>query len=272
MKFVVSKIEWVTDGKRIPGLPKEMTIEINDDDLDWEDLDSLVVDAASDRAGYLIAGADVKACAETAPDSFDALAFNERKPTKAKVHRTDVTTAIENLGRATCRTLKKNAERAVKVAKPEVMRISFQMRDLDPQVEPSHLTRKVDDWVTRGSRFIYILETDADILFLDSAQSAFARAKTCERGGRAYARLNNISKVLYVGSSSSLGRRFREHLGYGARGTYALHLSHWARSLFINISLVAARYPAEVDPEVLGLMEDQLWDTLEPMFGRRGRR
>ena len=270
MKFVLRKITWDTDGERIPGLPKKMDVEIDDGNLDSDDVASLVVDAATDQIGWCIADAEVKACVDTAPVGFDACAFNRGKP--KKIHRMDSFAAFDELGASTSTSLKKSAERILKVAKPEVCRIDFDTRSLDPTLEPYELMRKVDEWVGGGGRFIYLLETDADIAFLDSARVAFSDAKTHERDGRAYARLNDVNKVLYVGSSSSLGRRFREHLGYGARGTYALHLSHWARHLFIRITLVVARYPVGMDPEVLGLMEDQLWDTLRPMFGRRGRR
>jgi hypothetical protein len=270
MKFVLSKIKWDTDHKRIPGLPKEMTIEIDDDNLDYDDIASLVVDTATDIKGWCIADADVKACVETAPDGFDAVAFNEGKPTP--VAPVDSTTAIGRLATSTGRSLKKNAELVLKVAKPEVLRIDFYTSCLDPESEPYDLTRKVDEWVGRGSRFIYVLETDSEMM-LTRARDIFQGVKSHERDRRAYARLNDVNKVLYVGSSSSLGRRFREHLGYGARGTYALHLSHWARNLIpMRLFFTAARYPPGVDSQLLGLMEDQLWDTLRPMFGRRGRR
>jgi len=270
MKFAVRKINWDTDGEHVPGLPKKMDVDLDDDKLDWDDVASLVVDAATDQTGYCIVDAEVKAYVDTAPPGFDARAFNQGKP--KKVNRMDSFAAFDELGASTSISLKKSAARILNVAKPEVWRIDFDMRSLDPMLEPDELMRKVDEWVGGGGRFIYVLETDADISFLDSARVAFSEAKIHERDGRAYARLNDVNKVLYVGSSSSLGRRFREHLGYGARGTYALHMCQWARHLFIRVSLVAARYPVGMDPEILGLMEDQLWDTLRPMFGRRGRR
>jgi hypothetical protein len=270
MRFALQKIKWDTEGERIPDLPKKMDIEIDDNDLDSDDVASLVVNAATDQIGWLVEDAEVKAYVDTAPPGFDARAFN--KGTAKKPHRIESIAAFDDLGSSTCISLKRKAEQLLKVAKPEVMRIEFEPRNLDPELEPVEVTKKIDEWVSRGDRYIYILEADSDLM-LDRAWAAFSDAKSRERDGRAYARLNQTNKVLYVGSSSSLGRRFREHLGYGARATYALHICQWARGLFpMSLFLIAARYPAEVDPELLGLMEDQLWDTLRPMFGRRGRR
>ena len=178
-----------------------------------------------------------------------------------------------NLAAHTHHALQTLSEAVRDVPKPVVTSIQFNTNILDPDNEPKDLTASVDKWVQKGHRFIYLLAVDAAPDVLPAVRDRFSNAKNHEFGGRAYARLNEPrTKQLYVGSSSSLGRRFREHLGYGARGTYALHLAHWSRDLHLTLQLTAARYPPSVREQLIGALEDQLWEILRPMFGRQGRR
>ena len=64
--------------------------------------------------------------------------------------------------------------------------------------------------------------------------------------------------------------RFKGHLGYGAKGTFALQLAHWAQELNLELDFVCAEYPQEIPSEVLQALEDTLWNTLK--LGRRGQR
>ena len=73
-------------------------------------------------------------------------------------------------------------------------------------------------------------------------------------------------------SSYNLLKRLKEHLGYGAKDTYALQLAHWAREMNLDIEVVCAEYPEGIGQEILQTLEDTLWETLKPMFGRKGQR
>lgn len=107
---------------------------------------------------------------------------------------------------------------------------------------------------------------------LAAAARAYAAAKDND-GDRAWARLNDhVGDSFYVGSSQSIAKRVAEHLGYGARQTYALHLRHWARDLGLTLDLVCAQYPDDTPLPVLQALEDALWQARRPMFGRQGRR
>jgi hypothetical protein len=100
-------------------------------------------------------------------------------------------------------------------------------------------------------------------------------AHDAREGGRAnrkYARLFGPNCVLYVGGSSSLRTRFRQHLGYGNKAVYAMQLAHWASVIDIPVRFTVARYALTVSVEVLGALEDQLWTQLRPMMGRQGRK
>ncbi len=91
-------------------------------------------------------------------------------------------------------------------------------------------------------------------------------------GARAYARFNVQSPYLYVGGSQHIAQRTKEHLGFGSAKTYALHLAHWSPGLRLALRLTCARYSNDVNSDLTQALEDALWDSLKPMFGRRGRR
>ena len=91
-------------------------------------------------------------------------------------------------------------------------------------------------------------------------------------GTRNYARLNEASKFLYVGSSHSLPNRIREHLGFGYHQTYAMNLAHWAPELGLQLQLHTALYPQDSSQEAIQALEDCLWKNLKPMLGRQGQR
>jgi hypothetical protein len=159
------------------------------------------------------------------------------------------------------------------IPSPELMQLRFNTGAFVPDNEPKPLTSEVDQWVKKECRFIYVLMANSAPEHLARIHDLYSDAKTRERGDRAYARLNSQpSTYIYVGSSASIGRRFREHLGYGARRTYALHLAFWAHDLPMDLELSAARYPPTASEALVGVLEDQLWDSLKPMFGRQGRR
>jgi hypothetical protein len=177
------------------------------------------------------------------------------------------------LAAQTSATLEKLSAAVGAISLPTTFSLDFCSQILDPDSEPTDVTRAVDGWTKKGHRYIYYLTASIDSAQLQIVHRAYAEAKNHELDGRAFARLNEPpSQTFYVGSSASLGRRFREHLGYGARGTYALHLAQWARTLNLEMQLSAASYPAAVDENMIGVLEDELWERLKPMFGRKGRR
>ena len=64
----------------------------------------------------------------------------------------------------------------------------------------------------------------------------------------------------------------REHLGSGAKSTYALNLKYWIPD---NTDIEILIYKASVPQSslnhmnLLELMEQALWDKLKPMMGKR---
>lgn len=138
--------------------------------------------------------------------------------------------------------------------------------------ENLNLPAEVSNWVNRSKSCLYFFRCTPGDVDLARIRTDFLGAKSCTENVRCYPRLNQNSSTLYVGSSQSMANRLREHLGYGARGTYALQLVHWARDADVELDFVCAKYPKDTSPEVLQTLEDTLWQELAPMFGRQGRK
>jgi hypothetical protein len=115
------------------------------------------------------------------------------------------------------------------------------------------------DKIDKAIYFIEQTDGDPEKTFLE-----FTRYK--EMKERACAKLNAPSKVMYVGSSTTVVRkRIEQHLGQGHKGTYALHLSHWYSG---NYKVTVRQY--DVSDDVLQIIEDDLSDRLKPAFGKQG--
>jgi hypothetical protein len=123
----------------------------------------------------------------------------------------------------------------------------------------------------KGLPYVYTLSISEDNQ-LDAIRESFSKAKAQEKNGRAYARLNKKpSYCFYVGSSFDFSKRYKEHIGYGAKATYALHLAHWAQDFpSLQLTLAYAEYQQGTEQDLLQALEDALWEKLQPMFGRQG--
>jgi hypothetical protein len=130
---------------------------------------------------------------------------------------------------------------------------------------------EVRDWAGGSRLCLYYFDCITPEADLAAVEHAFTHAKTRAKKARAYPRLNSLSSCLYVGSSQSLAKRLGDHLGYGASGTYALQLQYWARPLSLRVELVCAKYADATPYSVVQTLEDALWESKAPMFGRQGR-
>jgi hypothetical protein len=134
------------------------------------------------------------------------------------------------------------------------------------------LIQEVSKWAGQSKACLYYFECRSPSIDLAEVERVFADAKAHETNDRAYPRLNISGKCFYVGSSQSVAKRLTEHLGYGAKKTYALQLIHWSRPLSLHLELVCAKYPESTPSDVVQTLEDTLWKTKAPMFGRQGRK
>lgn len=139
---------------------------------------------------------------------------------------------------------------------------------------PSQALTGVEDWLKTApvdAAYLYQFSV-APSVDVQALHQAFSQAKTRKVGNRAYARLQAPSSVLYVGSSSSLLARIKQHLGYGPQRTYAMQLSLWLPDLDAQLELSVWRFSPTTPKAVLQAIEDSLWAQQKPMLGRQGAR
>lgn len=121
--------------------------------------------------------------------------------------------------------------------------------------------------------------TKGPVIYEISACSSEAAQELTERfehAGKDYKlpRRNDVdqSQVIYVGSSKSIANRLSQHLLFGHRGTYALHLSTWCPPGQFAISVEVQAPSGPITQHILQDAEDALWEHCQPLFGRRGAR
>lgn len=141
---------------------------------------------------------------------------------------------------------------------------------LDLNGEEPDLIRKVREWASASGVYLYVITRESSDPPNEAVSRAFAEAKATSL--RAYARLNEPSSCVYVGSSEKVHQRLKEHLGFGAMGTYSLQLAEWSAPFNLHLRFSCAQYSAATPSRALQALEDALWSHMKPMFGRRGAR
>ena len=76
--------------------------------------------------------------------------------------------------------------------------------------------------------------------------------------------------ALYVGSSKKFPSRFSEHLGRTSGDkTYSMRLRLWAAEVPVDVHLSVWLFNSNIEPGVIELLEQGLWDSKSPMLGKR---
>jgi len=85
-------------------------------------------------------------------------------------------------------------------------------------------------------------------------------------------RNNNVadSRTVYVGSSQDIGSRLQQHLHTCADGTYALKLHLWCPDAVNSLKIEVTPVRGVTDASLIQDIEDALWATSRPMFGKFG--
>jgi hypothetical protein len=89
-----------------------------------------------------------------------------------------------------------------------------------------------------------------------------------------YSRMNGEhgdTNTLYVGRSRTLRARLRQHFGTGNQGIYSLHLQRWATAIDAEVSIYIMKF-RDADNLLVQAVEDGLWASLKPAFGRKGEK
>jgi hypothetical protein len=153
----------------------------------------------------------------------------------------------------------------------EIKTWRFNTEALEPASKIPDLIAEVALWADKNNVYLYTLRIITENYDIEKFNKSFSNAKKLKKDNLAYTRFNNKkSQYLYVGRSSNLSQRLREHMGYGAKGTYALHLAYWANAFNLEIEFQCAKYKAGLASDVYQVLEDTLWQEMSPMFGRKG--
>lgn len=83
-----------------------------------------------------------------------------------------------------------------------------------------------------------------------------------------------LSDILYVGSSTTdFKTRIKNHLGTEGTRVYSLHLCKWDNCLEYDLKIFAYEVISESDETIerfiVEILEQQFWDKLSPIFGKR---
>jgi len=76
--------------------------------------------------------------------------------------------------------------------------------------------------------------------------------------------------ILYVGGSEDIRRRMKEHIGTASAQTYAMNLQRWCPNFDGLVTVKVQAFSPSASRECRQDIEDALWDSLKPIFGKRG--
>lgn len=83
--------------------------------------------------------------------------------------------------------------------------------------------------------------------------------------------IKTCGNILYVGKTErNFPKRFKEHLGFGNKKTFALNLLHWRTDLGSQLELNFARVDRNQVSSLQGV-ESAMHYVLRPLLGRSGR-
>ena len=126
---------------------------------------------------------------------------------------------------------------------------------------------------SESSYYLYL------IYFVEDNSSIHAAARSSFENYRKKNSQNKLSRFnanhppsrnIYVGTSQDLRSRFRSHLGYGqGKSTWGLYLRHWASRIESEIQIDYFKFKTIPECDI-ALVESVIWDSLRPMFGKKG--
>jgi hypothetical protein len=173
------------------------------------------------------------------------------------------------LSRETSVSLRQRADAAEQTIPNDHHRWVIDLQSLPVERRDSSLLNEVQIWDTKQTPCLYVIEGPESESEAQRAHAALLLFK--QRNERAMPRLNPPSPCWYIGSSRNVTKRLAEHLGYGPKQTYALHLRHWGAALPFTLSIICVQYPDTATYTAVQDHEDYLWESRRPMFGRQGR-
>lgn len=139
------------------------------------------------------------------------------------------------------------------------------------------LKKHIDKIPKSNNPLIYVLQVQSSKKLqklIENYHSA-NKLKTKNKDRVNLSRYNKtLSDVLYVGSSTTdFKTRIKNHLGTEGTRVYSLHLCKWDNCLEYDLKIFAYEVISESDETIerfiVEILEQQFWDKLSPIFGKR---
>jgi len=192
------------------------------------------------------------------------------------LEQNDIKQAIQAY-RETATQATETAERAVL---PEPAVVKFCTSAITPEYakEMSHSIQTGKRKEDLGSEFVYVFSI-ADSCEVGSQEliAAFEEGRRMQMredhpGKKNLCQPNGLpvrSRAIYVGRSYSPRERFKQHLLESAGGTYAIHFQSWSSELHLHVEFFCYQFRG-LGNHAAQVLEDGLWDHLQPLLGKRG--
>jgi hypothetical protein len=179
---------------------------------------------------------------------------------------------VEEIKETTIRDLQSIIEGIRNIRLQGMLSYSFNTKEIqDPQFVDKLLNKIQKDIDHSKFKYIYTFFLVGNFP-ISSAYEIYNNAKSEKKAGRAYARLNEESYCLYVGSSNDLVHRIKQHMGFGPKGTFAMQLCHWCEHAALDVNLRIYAFANSISSDAFQTFEDGVWNSLKPMLGRQGKR
>jgi len=192
--------------------------------------------------------------------------------------QSDLTASIQAYERVAHESIAK----AKGVLLPSPTTLPFSTKGLSEEriVELSRSVPTKGNKADQGAEFIYVFRlSSSNTISPSEILSAFNAARAFQESGDYEGKknlcrphpLSPTSRALYVGRSYGPRERFKGHLRSSTSGTYAIHFAAWASAIDLRVDFHLYRFSG-VGDRVIQVLEDGLWDHLQPMLGRRGEK
>ena len=172
----------------------------------------------------------------------------------------------------------KLSEDIEKITFPDSAEIEFSTNKLNDKYIADILTSAPAGYAQKfeDTDFIYIFSIVEPIDTLNAKiYSALCESREIQssdefEGKKDFCRPNNqSSNYLYVGRSQKLRSRLKQHLDAGNDGVFAMHMLRWVAGINVKIKISYYQFDG-LDNLTVQALEDALWESFNPMFGKKG--
>ena len=184
---------------------------------------------------------------------------------------TDFNTALDNARQQ----LESMAGKLSAITCPHVATLNINLRELTSAERIAALLEGVPNGYRKegeANDYVYVIRIAAEQGGL--LETLWGQLEQARGSANDYCSVNREHKgthTLYVGRSKKLRSRLSQHLGSEHRGTYSMQLQRWATENNADISISYMKFENE-DNLLVQAIEDSLWVSLRPAFGRKGDR